>query len=551
MAAFDWVILAFFLAVSAGIGIVGGLLVKGTDDYFMGGRRFGKWLMIGQSFTVGTHPEMIVSLSGAVYLNGVSAIWYQWKNLFATPFYWVMAPVFRRVRRTTMSEVTEDRYGSWMAAIYTLFALSFFLINMASILKGAAKVIYQAVGQDVSVNETILAMAAVFILYSLFGGLLATAWNQFFQGFLIVTLSFMLIPLAWPLVGGWQGLHQALPRSSFSIVTPEGIGPWIILMLTLNGLIGIMAMPHVLASVGTGRKELACREGFLYGTFIKRFCTIGWTMVGLLVAGLAARGAFGSGHLLDPEDAFGFAARQLLFPGLLGLLVACILAASMGACSAYMVDGGALFTQSFYRRFLVRSAPDRHYLWIGRASGFVVTLLAVLYSLFLIDRVLYSFLLTETMATYIGVSIVGGLIWKRANRWGALASLVAAFSTNFLLYYFQDRRLDAWDPNVFLASLLAGSAALVLFSWLSPRESEVALRDFFARLESSSDENGGMTTQGNREPLLLISLLELRKAARPRGVFRAFRTDWVGLLRGFLMVLALVGLAWLIFAAPR
>ncbi len=71
--------------------------------------------MIGQSFGVGTHAEMPVALAGAVYSVGASAIWYQWKNLFITPFYWIMAPVFRRIRRTTMAEFTEDRYGSWMA----------------------------------------------------------------------------------------------------------------------------------------------------------------------------------------------------------------------------------------------------------------------------------------------------------------------------------------------------------------------------------------------------------------------------------------------------
>ena len=71
--------------------------------------------MTAQSLSVGTHAEMPVSLAGAVYSIGASAIWYQWKNLFITPLYWIMAPVFRRIRRTTMAEFTEDRYGSGWA----------------------------------------------------------------------------------------------------------------------------------------------------------------------------------------------------------------------------------------------------------------------------------------------------------------------------------------------------------------------------------------------------------------------------------------------------
>ena len=103
--------------------------MRKSGEYFLGGRRFGPWLMIGQSFGVGTHAEMPVALAGAVYSVGASAIWFQWKNLFITPFYWLMAPVFRRIRRTTMAEFTDDRYGSWMGAIYIVFALCFFVLE--------------------------------------------------------------------------------------------------------------------------------------------------------------------------------------------------------------------------------------------------------------------------------------------------------------------------------------------------------------------------------------------------------------------------------------
>ena len=114
LATLDWIILAAYLVVITAIGLIVGYRVRHTGEYFLGGRRFGPWLMMGQSFGVGTHAEMPVALAGAVYSLGASAIWFQWKNLFITPFYWLMAPVFRRIRRTTMAEFTEDRYGPWM-----------------------------------------------------------------------------------------------------------------------------------------------------------------------------------------------------------------------------------------------------------------------------------------------------------------------------------------------------------------------------------------------------------------------------------------------------
>src|SRR5918995_6093108 len=116
----DWVFLLGYFLAMVSIGIFVARRVRSTEHYFLGSRGFGKWLMMAQSFGVGTHAEMPVSLAGAVYSIGFSAIWFQWKNLFITPFYWIMAPVFRRIRRTTMAEFTEDRYGSWMAAIYIL-----------------------------------------------------------------------------------------------------------------------------------------------------------------------------------------------------------------------------------------------------------------------------------------------------------------------------------------------------------------------------------------------------------------------------------------------
>ncbi len=526
----DWVVTIFYLVAIAAIGVMAGRRVKDTDSYFLGKRSFNKWLMIGQAFGTGTHAEMPVSLAGAVYTIGVSGIWYQWKNLFATPFYWLFAPMFRRMRRTTTGEIFEDRYGPWLGAIYTVFALGFFTINTASMLKGAGKVISQATGGDVPVNEIVIGMTVVFILYSFIGGLMAAAWTDFVQGGLIIVLSFLLIPLGWSGVGGLSGMRQVLEPSRFSLATPSGIGPWFIFMLTLNGLIGIMAQPHILAATGTGKDEYACRTGFMYGTYLKRFCTIGWVMVGLMVSAMAARGV----PLHDPEDAFGYACRQLLFPGGVGLLVASVLAANMAACSAFMVNSGALFTRNFYRRYLVRNAADSHYLLVGRLSGLGVTMLGVLYSIFLIKRVLYSFLLTETMATYVGISLLGGIIWKRANRWGAIASLAVSMAVNFGMYRLRGERLDHWDPAVFGASLAAGVAALVIVSLLTRPEPAEAVEAFAENLQTP-------ITPGPGSRLLIPDLLHLQ-----RPFLANYRIDLTGLATGSLPPLVTVAALWLL-----
>ena len=394
--------------------------------------------------------------------------------------------------------------------------------------------ISQATGGGVGVNEIVVAMTVLFMLYSLVGGLVAAAWTDLFQGFLIIVLSFMLIPLGWNVVGGLAGMKAVLEPFRFSLATPSGIGPWVIAMLTLNGLVGIMAQPHQIAAVGTGRDERTCRIGMFYGNYVKRVCTVGWALVGLIVAAMVAQGARaarrcrGRVRLRLPPAAVSRRARAddrldsrrehvdlLRVPG-------------RQRCAVH--------------RRAVSPAPDagradRHYLRVGRISGFAITVLGVLYAIFLIRSVLYTFLLTETMATFVGISVLGGILWPRANRWGALASLLSALAANFALYAATGRRLDHWDPNVFLAALLVGVAALVGVSLLTRPEPAGKIQSFFDRLQTSSDDVG--PDAGAVRPLLLVSLLHPRRVTAGRG-WRIFREDLAGFAVAWTLVLALV-----------
>ncbi|MGH7959802.1 MAG: sodium:solute symporter family protein, partial [Opitutaceae bacterium] len=359
---------------------------------------------------------------------------------------------------------------------------------------------------------------------------------------------------------GFAGLRSTLDAHRLSLATPLGIGPWFILMLTVNGLVGITAQPHILATVGTGKDENACRAGFLYGNLVKRVCTIGWAMTGLIVSVIVARGIFGERSLPDPEAAFGYACRHLLFPGGVGLLIACVLAANMTTCSSLMVNSGALFTRSLYQRHLMPNRTDGHYLWVGRFAGLIVTVLAVLYSTLLVDRVLYSFLLCETVAAFVGVSLLGGIVWRRANRWGALASVVAALGTNFLLYHHRGQRLDHWEPDVFGLALISGVASLVVVSLLTPSEPARETADYFRRLQTPSDapdfsavavamEGAQLrATAEAQKQLLLVNLLQLRRGAAGVGFFRAYRVDLTGFAIGGALTVGLVMIVWLLFA---
>lgn len=540
----DWIVVGLYFALMVAVGLAASRGVKQTADYFLGNRSFNVWLVIGQALGVGTHAEMPVSLAGKVYQSGYAGIWYQWKNLFITPFYWILAPLFRRFRRTTTGEVYEDRYGEWMGAVYTVFALAYFTFNMGAMLKGAGKLVSVASGEVVSANAVVLAMTATFLLYSFVGGLVSAAYTDFVQSLFIVALSFLLIPIGLRETGGFTGIRDSLDPSMLSMVTPGDVGVFTIVMLTLNGLIGIVAQPHILASVGTGKDERSCRIGMAYGNFIKRFCTIGWALVGVIVATLLLQR--GEAAFADPEDAFGYATRELLFPGGLGLMIACVLAANMSTGSAFMVDSAALFTQNFYRRYVARGRTDRHYLWAGRIAGVAMTMLGVVFGLF-VGSVLQAFLFTETIAAFMGISMFGAISWRRASRWGALASLLASSAVFFWLTYREYGVLLQWEAANFGIALTAGFLALAAGSLASAPEAPARVKAFYERLDRASrwDARQGREVDDDApgNSLLFVHLFDLGLGRGLDRFYARFRTDLNGLAVAALVVVALIALA--------
>ena len=350
----DWTVLAVYFVGITAFGLWVSRKIRSSGGYFLGDRKLPWWVMVGQSFGTGTHAENPVAQAGATFKFGFATIWYQWKNMLITPFYWLMAPWYRRCERTTIGEMMEDRYGRGMAMLYTLFAMCYFVFNQGTMMKGAGKAVSYAVGTEaISPNQVVLLMVAAFLLYSFFGGLVASAYTDFVQGFLIIIMSFLLIPAGLWAVGGFSGMRASLPDSFFDLYNESsGVDGFTILMLTLNGFIGITAQPHILTMNATGRTERAGRVGQTYGSMIKRFCTIGWALTGLIVAAMVVQQGT---QLQDRESAFGYACLHLLSPGLTGLMVACILAANMSTCSNFMVNTGALFTKNLYSVY-VRAA---------------------------------------------------------------------------------------------------------------------------------------------------------------------------------------------------
>ena len=204
---YDIAVIVGYLLLVAVMGIVVARGVKDTSHYFLGNRRFGKLLMIGQSFGIGTHADQPVGTAGKSYQLGFSGIWYGWKFIFCTPFYWLIAPIYRRLRVVTSADYMEARYGRGVALVYGIYAIIFLMMNVSAMQNGAAKVVAASTSGAIPHGVIVWSMTLIFIGYSFFGGRISAAVTDVFQSFLIIVLSFLIIPFGLQKLGGLESFR--------------------------------------------------------------------------------------------------------------------------------------------------------------------------------------------------------------------------------------------------------------------------------------------------------------------------------------------------------
>ncbi len=514
----DWLVVFAYLAIILGIGVRQARKIKGSGDYFAGGRSFSKFLMMMHSLGTGTHADDPVGVTGAAFQRGLSGIWYTFAYLFVTPFYWLMAPLFRRSRYLTTADFFEARFGPRLSLLYAVMGVLTFTINIGTMLKGTGTISNAATQGAMPEWIAILGMTVVFVTYGTAGGLIATVITESIQGLLIVVMSLLLVPFGLMRVGGFHGLHQAVDSTKFSLSTPAELSIWWIIAATIANLIGIVAQPHTMEVCSTGKTEWEGRVGYTYGSFVKRFCALGWALTGVIMIALIAKG--GAAPLAAREDAFGTAIRVLLPAGFTGLMLAAILAAQMSSLSAFMVAASALYSRNIYKRWLRPGAGDAQVVKIARYIGLAAVGLGVLFA-FWVQGVADALTIFWAVTTFTGLSIWAGVLWRRTNATGAWASF-AVMVPIWLVLGPVGAQLHAVFPGVqwlgvygekgmlhmlTLSYLPAGAVALVIGSLLGAPRDPKALNDFYALIR----------TPVGRESELIESGVELVYAGQAKG----------------------------------
>ncbi|MEN8716641.1 MAG: sodium:solute symporter family protein [Verrucomicrobiales bacterium] len=421
----DIVILVVYLFGVTMLGIWSARKVKSLSDFVMP-RKFGKAFMLMHGFGTSTHSDQAVSVVSKTFTNGLSGIWYQWMWLFATPFFWLIAPMMRRFRALTTADVFEARYDRSVSTLYSILGLGKFMVNIGLMLKGSAVIIEAATGGAVSSEIVIPVITVLFVAYGMAGGLSAAIVTDFVQGILTLLFSFLLLPIVLNAVGGITGMKESVTtmfagQEMLSLVAPGEIGVFFLVMISINSLLGVVVQPHNMGTCAAGKTEIEGAVGFMGGTLLKRVCTVAWC-----VTGLAAL-AYYSGSHDHPDLVYGAMAREFLpsiLPGLLGLFLAALLATVMGSCDSFMVASSGLISRNLYRP-LFPGKSDGHYLSVARISSLVVVIGGVLLA-YLAEGVVPLLENLWKINTMMAMAFWLGVFWRRASVAGAWAATFSA-----------------------------------------------------------------------------------------------------------------------------
>jgi len=560
----DICVLFFYLIGITAIGIWAAGRIKTVADFFMP-RRFGKAMMVMHSFGTGTHSDQAVSVASKSFTNGLSGIWYQWLWLFATPFYWLIAPVMRRLRAITMADVYEARFSQSVAVLFVLVGASDLAVKIGVMLKGASAVIDASTTGLVTSEVAIAAMTVMFVLYGMAGGLSAAIITDFFQGVLTIIFSFMLLPFILNAVGGISGIRQAIAKPGMlSLVAPEEIGIFYIAVIAFNVLVGVVAQPQTLGTCAACRNETTGRVGYMFGNLIKRLCTVAWCLTGLAAV------VYFADRNVEPDKVYGLVAGDFLprlMPGVLGLFLAALLAAVMSSCDSFMIASSGLFTENLYKRY-VKGRTERHYIFAGRLASLIVVAAGVAFAYWLPEKggVVKGLEIFWKIAPMMGISFWLGLFWRRATVAGAWASTLAALGAWWLtttgsfidfaeaLPFSEKLRfvmLKSTGPEIYLPwqmlfYLSAGTIAGIVVSLVTKPVSAEKLDNFYALVRTPVETGEQVNVPCTLRPETVVPRKKLLFNLKNLEILVPTKTSVIGFLVGWACVAAIIYSIYLI-----
>ena len=428
----DWTIVAVYLLANLGIGLWASRGVTSAAELHLGSRDL-PWWALGMSVAA-TYVSALSFLGGPAwaYGDGMAALAIHLNYplvIFAVVV--VFLPFFFNAGVTSIYEYLEKRFGVASRLVNAALFLVSQTITTASILTATAVVLSFATGLDARASIVIITLAVV--AYTVIGGLRSVVWTDVFQGVILVVGALIVLWAALDAVSPVSGALSRLAadgkldpideRLDFSVAPTiwAGLFAMTLFHVTVYGANQMMVQRALAArNLGDAKKSYLVMGYFAFFVYFLFF------FIGALLGVHFAARPFEQPNAIILEFA-----NALGIPGLMGLLAAAILSASMSSLSSAFNSLSTIAITDFYVRFSRRPRSDAHVLAVSRLLTLVFAALSV--------PIAFAFIgsggsILETLSQ-IGSFFVGaklamfgmGFLSKHTNERGLLVGVVAGF----------------------------------------------------------------------------------------------------------------------------
>ncbi|SNS31634.1 Na+/proline symporter [Belliella buryatensis] len=447
----DWAIIGAFFIISLLIGVLTARKAgSSSKEFFLSGRNMPWWLlgvsMVATTFSADT-PNLVTDI---VRTNGVSGNWVWWAFLLTgmlTVF--VYAKLWRRSESTTDLEFYEIRYGGKPAAFLRAFraiylGVFFNVVIMATVALAAIKI--GGVMLGLSPIETLLIASIVTVIYSSLGGLKGVLLTDFFQFFIAMAGAIWaaVYVISLPEIGSLDNL-LAHPNVSdkLSFIPDLSDANLFIPLLLMPLAIQWWATWYPGAEPGGGgyiaQRMLSAKDekNAIGATLFFNIAHYGMRPWPWIIIALASLVIFP--NISDMQEAFphipadklghdlAYSAMLTYLPGgLIGLVLASLIAAVMSTLSTHLNWGSSYVVNDVYQRFIKPQASEKELVLVGRLSTIGLMFLAALLALEL-NNALEAFNILLQIGAGTGAIFILRWFWWRINAYTEIAGMAISF----------------------------------------------------------------------------------------------------------------------------
>ncbi|MDI6827922.1 MAG: Na+:solute symporter, partial [Armatimonadota bacterium] len=430
-------------------------------EYFASGQGT-PWWILGTSIVATTFAaDTPLAVSGLVVRRGIAGNWYWWNGalmgMFAVFFF---SRFWRRANVLTDTELAEARYSGKSAAVLRGFRALYFGLPYNCIIMGwvnlaVAKIIVVTLGLPDTPETKFWAVTFCFfitLIYTALAGITGVMITDFLQFILAMCTSVLIAVLSVVKMGGIDTVFSKLSeiyghsqaQSMTSIIPTIGQGA----MMPISFFLIYIALQwwtsgntdgggYAAQRLISAKNEKHAMLGYLWYN-IAHFCLRPWPwiVVGLVAAAMFPCRPDATGVLVpDPEQGYIKVMVSVLPVGVLGLAIAGFFAAYMSTIDTQMNWGASYLINDFYKRFIVRHAPEKHYVWASVIATVIIALCGAIVT-FLMQSIVSGWELLTQIVAGIGVVYILRWYWWRVNAWSELSALAASLVTSIVLKIF-------------------------------------------------------------------------------------------------------------------